>query len=97
MDEHPIPAPDSAAQPIRITDINPLLSPPGTDNTLNAVAAVLATLSRLATPAGVELGYDFGVSLIHQWLEATLRFAVKHPDVKAVLPVARTPPSGGAS
>jgi hypothetical protein len=93
MDEHTSPA------PIRVTDINPLLQggPSGAD-TMNHVKAVLSTLSCLSTVDDVAPeGFDFGLSLIHQWLETTLNFTLKYPDVQYVLPATRSDQAGGAS
>lgn len=80
-------AESASAEPIRLTDLNPLLNDNPAD-TLNYVAAVLATLADLRTIESTDTdGYDFGLSLIHRWLENTIRFISHHPDVESVIPV----------
>lgn len=105
MDEHkPVSdtdaAPESAsARPIYIQQINSLIMPGNTEATTKHVALVLGVLAQVRHLAGVEPDehFEWGMNLIHEWLEATIKFALRHPTVNEVIPVASEMEQGGAS
>lgn len=101
MDTNESPAPDPAARPISVYLINRLLGPTtgpiSVANNMNRVTTVLDALSCLAAVDGeYSDGYEYGMTLIHQWLACSLKFATEHPDVEHVLPVVKDA-QGGAS
>jgi hypothetical protein len=79
----------SSPTPIYVNEINPLIQPTGLIDTVDHVKAVLSTLSYLSAGDGVDAKhFDLGLTLIHEWLERSLTFAMDYPRVTEVMPAA---------